>query len=69
MQILEGATVFNELIPEFHGNDWSFLENKLSLVDWYSWKALNKRVNGLIDSQWWTEKPPEASAKCSDLYF
>uniref|UniRef100_A0A671UPD4 Neutral sphingomyelinase activation associated factor n=1 Tax=Sparus aurata TaxID=8175 RepID=A0A671UPD4_SPAAU len=28
---LEGATDFKELIPEFYGNDCSFLENKLSL--------------------------------------
>ncbi|XP_039983407.1 protein FAN [Xiphias gladius] len=38
---LEGATDFKELIPEFYGNDHSFLENRLSL-------DLGRRQNGSI---------------------
>uniref|UniRef100_A0A8D3CP88 Neutral sphingomyelinase (N-SMase) activation associated factor n=1 Tax=Scophthalmus maximus TaxID=52904 RepID=A0A8D3CP88_SCOMX len=38
---LEGATDFKELIPEFYGNDFSFLENKMSL-------DLGRRQNGSL---------------------
>ncbi|KAM9839485.1 protein FAN [Aulostomus maculatus] len=38
---LEGATDFKELIPEFYGNDASFLENGLSL-------ELGRRQNGSL---------------------
>nr|XP_020480680.1 protein FAN [Monopterus albus] len=38
---LEGATDFKELIPEFYGNDCSFLENKLCL-------DLGRRQNGRL---------------------
>ncbi|XP_042366691.1 protein FAN [Plectropomus leopardus] len=38
---LEGATDFKELIPEFYGNDCSFLENKLNL-------GLGRRQNGSL---------------------
>uniref|UniRef100_A0A3P8VSU4 Neutral sphingomyelinase activation associated factor n=1 Tax=Cynoglossus semilaevis TaxID=244447 RepID=A0A3P8VSU4_CYNSE len=38
---LEGATDFKELIPEFYGNDSSFLENKLNL-------DLGRRQNGSL---------------------
>ncbi|XP_069368910.1 protein FAN [Paralichthys olivaceus] len=38
---LEGATDFKELIPEFYGDDCSFLENKLSL-------DLGRRQNGSL---------------------
>uniref|UniRef100_A0A3P9P259 Neutral sphingomyelinase activation associated factor n=1 Tax=Poecilia reticulata TaxID=8081 RepID=A0A3P9P259_POERE len=38
---LEGATDFKELIPEFYGNDSSFLENRLSL-------DLGRKQNGTL---------------------
>lgn len=38
---LEGATDFKELIPEFYGNDCSFLENKLNL-------DLGRKQNGSL---------------------
>uniref|UniRef100_A0A3Q2PY34 Neutral sphingomyelinase activation associated factor n=1 Tax=Fundulus heteroclitus TaxID=8078 RepID=A0A3Q2PY34_FUNHE len=38
---LEGATDFKELIPEFYGNDCSFLENRLNL-------DLGRRQNGTL---------------------
>lgn len=49
---LEGATDFKELIPEFYGNDCSFLENKLNL-------SLGRRQNGSLVSD--VVLPPWAS--------
>uniref|UniRef100_A0A3Q4AQV8 Uncharacterized protein n=1 Tax=Mola mola TaxID=94237 RepID=A0A3Q4AQV8_MOLML len=49
---LEGATDFKELIPEFYGNDPSFLENRLSL-------DLGRKQNGSLVSD--VILPPWAS--------
>ncbi|KAM4704815.1 protein FAN [Rhinophrynus dorsalis] len=49
---LEGVTDFKELIPEFYGNDWSFLLNTMKL-------ELGKRQGGrLVDD---VDLPPWAS--------
>ncbi|XP_053324288.1 protein FAN [Spea bombifrons] len=49
---LEGVTDFKELIPEFYGNDWSFLLNSMNL-------EMGKRQGGkLVDD---IELPPWAS--------
>ncbi|CAH2285272.1 FAN isoform X1 [Pelobates cultripes] len=48
---LEGVTDFKELIPEFYGNDWSFLLNSLNL-------ELGKRQGGKLVND--VELPPWA---------
>uniref|UniRef100_A0A4W6C811 Neutral sphingomyelinase activation associated factor n=1 Tax=Lates calcarifer TaxID=8187 RepID=A0A4W6C811_LATCA len=54
---LEGATDFKELIPEFYGNDCSFLENKLNL-------DLGRRQNGSLVGD---VVPPPWASDASDF--